>query len=37
MQEGARAIARAPASTARFHRLVESLGLNRPELRAWVM
>ena len=37
MQEGARTVAGVPASKPRFHRLLESLGLNRPELRAWVM
>ena len=37
MQEGARTVAGVPASKPWFHRLLESLGLNRPELRAWVM
>src|SRR5437763_7483853 len=37
MQEGARTIADAPASKPGFHGVLGSLGLNRSELRAWVM
>ena len=37
MQEGARTVAGVPASKPCLPRLLEPLGLNRPELRAWAM